>query len=151
MLHVVVPLIPAYRKRYPQVELELNSNEGIVDLLERCTDVAIRIGRLKDSSLHATLIGSSRIRVLASPDYLATHDTPKNVSDLMQHTLLGLNQPESLNEWPLLDAEGQPFHIRPTIRSSLALQGAGIACLSDFMTRNDRKEKNFNLYAASNA
>lgn len=152
MLHVVVPLIPAYRKRYPQVELELNSNEGIVDLLERRTDVAIRIGRLKDSSLHATLIGSSRIRVLASPDYLATHGTPKNVSDLMQHTLLGFNQPESLNEWPLLDAEGQPFHIRPTIRSSsgetlrqLALQGAGIACLSDFMTRNDRKEKKLQL------
>ena len=82
MLHVVVPLIPAYQKRYPQVELELNSNEGIVDLLERHTDVAIRIGRLKDSSLHATLIGSSRIRVLASPDYLAKHGTPKSVSDL---------------------------------------------------------------------
>jgi DNA-binding transcriptional LysR family regulator len=152
MLHVVVPLIPAYQKRYPQVELELNSNEGIVDLLERRTDVAIRIGRLKDSSLHATLIGSSRIRVLASPDYLAKHGTPKSVSDLTQHTLLGFNQPELLNEWPLLDAEGQPFHIRPTIRSSsgetlrqLALQRAGIACLSDFMTRSDRKEKKLQL------
>jgi DNA-binding transcriptional LysR family regulator len=46
MLHVIAPLVPGYRKRYPQVELELNSNEGNIDLLERRTDLAIRIGRL---------------------------------------------------------------------------------------------------------
>ncbi|MBF3542974.1 transcriptional regulator, partial [Burkholderia pseudomallei] len=37
-----------HRERFPRVELELNSNEGVIDLLERRTDVAIRIGRLKD-------------------------------------------------------------------------------------------------------
>ncbi|HEY1142210.1 MAG TPA: LysR substrate-binding domain-containing protein, partial [Lysobacter sp.] len=59
--------------------------------------------------------------------------------------LLGFSQPESLNLWPLLDDDGQPLHIRPEIRSSsgetlrqLALQGAGIVCLSDFMTSADR-------------
>lgn len=152
MLHVVVPLVAGYRKLYPQVELELNSNEGIIDLLERRTDVAIRIGRLKDSSLHATLIGNSRLRVLASPGYLAMHGTPKNVAGLTQHSLLGFNQPESLNEWPLLDTEGQPFHIQPTIWScsgetlrQLAIQDTGIACLSDFMTREDRKTKRLQL------
>lgn len=146
MLHVIAPLVPGYRKRYPQVELELNSNEGNIDLLERRTDLAIRIGRLKDSSLHAVLLGNSRVRVLASPGYLAEHGTPKRVADLASHALLGFSQLESLNEWPLLDADGQPLHVKPTVRSysgetlrQLALNDGGIVCLSDFMTRGDRK------------
>ncbi|MGE8687382.1 MAG: LysR substrate-binding domain-containing protein [Achromobacter sp.] len=146
MLHVVVPLVPGYCRRYPQVELELNSNEGNIDLLERRTDLAIRIGRLKDSSLHAVPLGSSRVRVLASPAYLEKHGTPKNVADLASHTLLGFSQLEALNEWPLLDASGQPLRIVPALKSfsgetlrQLALHGAGIVCLSDFMTRGDRE------------
>jgi len=146
MLHVIVPAVLAYRARYPQVSLELNSNEGIIDLLERRTDVAIRIGRLKDSTLHATPIGSSRIRVLASPAYLAAHGTPANVDDLARHVLLGFSQPESLNDWPLAGSDGETLHITPTVRSSsgetvrqLALADVGIACLSDFMTRDDRR------------
>lgn len=146
MLHVIVPLVPGYRKRYPKVELELNSNEGNIDLLERRTDLALRIGSLKDSSLHAVPIGRSRVRVLASPGYLAAHGTPKRVADLREHTLLGFSQLESLNDWPLEDADGQPLHIQPAIRSfsgetlrQLALNDAGIVCLSDFMTRADRQ------------
>uniref|UniRef100_UPI00286EF83F LysR substrate-binding domain-containing protein n=1 Tax=Paraburkholderia sp. TaxID=1926495 RepID=UPI00286EF83F len=95
MLHVIVPLVRGYRERYPQVELELNSNEGIIDLLERRTDVAIRIGRLKDSTLHSRLFGNSRVRVLATPEYLAARGRPTRVDDLEKHTLLGFNQPES--------------------------------------------------------
>ncbi|MFY3136861.1 LysR substrate-binding domain-containing protein [Achromobacter xylosoxidans] len=146
MLHVIVPLVPGYRQRYPKVELELNSNEGNIDLLERRTDLALRIGSLKDSSLHAVPIGRSRVRVLASPGYLAAHGTPKRVADLREHVLLGFSQLESLNEWPLEDADGQPLHIQPSIRSfsgetlrQLALNDAGIVCLSDFMTRADRQ------------
>ncbi|WP_233865339.1 LysR family transcriptional regulator [Paraburkholderia adhaesiva] len=145
MLHVIVPLVQGYCERYPQVELELNSNEGIIDLLERRTDVAIRIGRLKDSTLHSRLIGNSRLRVLASPAYLAAHGRPARVSDLEKHTLLGFNQPESLNVWPLTGGDGEPYRIEPDVWSSsgetlrqLALAGAGIACLSNFMTAQDR-------------
>ncbi|CAB3847161.1 HTH-type transcriptional regulator DmlR [Achromobacter pulmonis] len=146
MLHVIVPLVPGYRQRYPKVELELNSNEGNIDLLERRTDLALRIGNLKDSSLHAVPIGRSRVRVLASPGYLAAHGTPRRVADLSAHTLLGFSQLESLNEWPLADADGQPLHIQPALRAfngetlrQLALNDAGIVCLSDFMTRADRQ------------
>ncbi|KMJ90559.1 LysR family transcriptional regulator [Achromobacter xylosoxidans] len=146
MLHVIVPLVSGYRQRYPKVELELNSNEGNIDLLERRTDLALRIGSLKDSSLHAVPIGRSRVRVLASPGYLAAHGTPKRAADLREHSLLGFSQLESLNEWPLEDADGQPLHIQPSIRSfsgetlrQLALNDAGIVCLSDFMTRADRQ------------
>jgi len=146
MLHVIAPLVPGYRQRYPQVELELNSNEGNIDLLERRTDLAIRIGRLKDSSLHAVPLGHSRVRVLASPGYLAAHGTPRRVADLASHVLLGFSQLEALNEWPLLEADGQALHIKPQVRAfsgetlrQLALNDGGVVCLSDFMTRGDRE------------
>ncbi len=144
MLHAIVPAIAEYRARYPEVELELVSNEGYTDLLERRTDVALRIGRLKDSTLHARPMGSSRLRIMASPAYLKTHGKPRNVADLSSHVLLGFTQPETLNEWPLRSTEDASLHIRPSIRSSsgetlrqLALAGTGIACLSDFMTHTD--------------
>ncbi|WP_459614234.1 LysR substrate-binding domain-containing protein [Bordetella sp. 2513F-2] len=146
MLHVIVPVVPAYRARYPDVELELVSNEGYTDLIERRTDVALRIGRLKDSTLHARPMGSSRRRVLASPDYLAAHGKPRSVEDLAGHALLGFTEPESLNEWPLRAADGAALHVQPHIRCAsgetlrqLALAGAGIVCLSDFMSCNDRE------------
>lgn len=145
MLHVVVPLVRGYRERFPQVELELNSNEGIIDLLERRTDVAIRIGHLKDSTLHSRLIGHSRVRILASPAYLDAHGVPRTSKELGKHALLGFNQPESLNVWPILGVDGEPYRIEPAVRTSsgetlrqLALDGAGIVCLSDFMTAQDR-------------
>lgn len=145
MLHVLVPLIEGFRARYPDVELELNSNEGITDLIEKRTDVALRIGHLKDSTLHARLLGTSRIRVLASPAYLARHGVPALPAELAQHVLLGFTQPDTLNDWPLHDVDGSAMRIRPAIASSsgetlrqMALANLGIVCLSDFMTREDR-------------
>ena len=146
MLHVLVPLVEGFRERYPEVELELNSNEGIIDLIEKRTDVAFRIGVLKDSTLHARPIGVSRVRVLASPAYLKRHGKPANPGQLARHALLGFTQPEALNDWPLRDAAGNTLRIQPTIASSsgetlrhMALAGLGIVCLSDFMTREDRR------------
>ncbi|MBB4128268.1 DNA-binding transcriptional LysR family regulator [Xanthomonas translucens] len=147
MLHAIVPHVAGYRARYPDVALELTSNDGIIDLLERRTDLAIRIGALRDSSLHARALGSSRVRVLASPDYLARRGVPRRVDALAGHELLGFTQPESLNEWPLRGSNGAALHIHPTLACSsgetlrqLALAGEGIVCLSDFMTAADRRD-----------
>lgn len=148
MLHAVVPLVPAFRKAYPQITLELDTDELNIDLLERRTDVAIRIGHLRDSTLHARPLCTSRIRVLASPAYLQTQGRPRSVQELSDpalHTLLGFTQPESLNRWPLRGAHGDEWPVVPQITASsgetlrqLALQGVGIVCLSDFMTTSDR-------------
>ncbi len=147
MLHVLVPLLEGFRARYPEVILELHSNEGITDLIEKRTDVAFRIGTLKDSSLHARAIGSSRLRVLASPEYLRSHGTPEHPAQLAGHVLLGFSQPEALNDWPLRHADGRILHVEPAIATSsgetlrqMALAGLGMVCLSDFMTRQDRHE-----------
>ena len=146
MLHVIVPLAPAFRQQFPQIELELNTNDLVIDLLEQDTDVAIRIGALRDSTLHARPLGHHSLRVLASPAYLKAHGRPTQVGHLAQHSLLGFAQPVSLNHWPLRGPQGDSLQITPALHASsgetlrqLALAGAGIVCLADFMTAHDRQ------------
>ncbi|GLS84949.1 LysR family transcriptional regulator [Paraferrimonas haliotis] len=140
VLHQLVPLVAEFGCQYPEIELELTSNEGFVDLIEKRTDVAIRIGPLADSTLHAKPLGTSRLHIVASPDYLAKHGTPLLESDLIRHKLIGFTEPKTLNYWPLSGKK----EIQPSISSSsgetvrkLALLGNGIACLSGFMINKD--------------
>ncbi|MCH8857841.1 MAG: LysR family transcriptional regulator [Proteobacteria bacterium] len=145
MLHAIVPLMPAFRRAYPQITLELDTDELNIDLIERRTDIAIRIGMLTDSTLHARPLGSSRLRVLASPAYLAARGRPKTVASLAEHELIGFTQPEALNQWPLRGPHGDAWQVTPTLTASsgetlrqLALQGLGLVCLADFMADADR-------------
>ncbi|AET91259.1 LysR family transcriptional regulator [Burkholderia sp. YI23] len=148
VLHCIVPHVQAFAALYPEITLELTSNERIVDLLEQRVDIAIRIGALQDSTLRARALGSSRLRVLASPAYLAEHGEPRDIDELMRARLIGFTAPESLNDWPLADTRdgrGASFvSIRAAIAASsgetirqLALDGGGIACLAEFMTAAD--------------
>lgn len=145
MLHAIVPLVPEFSALYPRISLELNTDELNVDLLRQRTDIAIRIGALRDSTLHARPLCASRLRVLASPAYLAQHGRPKRVADLAQHALIGNSQLPSLNHWPLRGAHGDSYPAQVAVSASsgetmrqLALAGAGIVCLADFMTEADR-------------
>lgn len=142
--HLVAPLVADFLDEYPQVSLELTSGETVVDLIEEKVDVAIRIGILPDSSLNARLLGRSRIRVLAAPAYLERHGRPDAPADLARHRLLGFTAPASLNTWPLRDGSQEGVLARPQVTASsgetlrhLALGGAGIASLSDFLTGAD--------------
>lgn len=145
MHHVIVPLIGDFRTLYPEIELELHTSDQIIDLIEQRTDVAIRIGTLRDSTLHARVLFDSRLRLLASPAYLKARGKPKDVDSLSAHSLLGFTQPETLNQWPLRNNTSNTLRIEPSVRASsgetilkLALAGEGIACLADFMTQSDR-------------
>jgi DNA-binding transcriptional LysR family regulator len=140
MLHGIVPYIAEFRDLYPQIQLELNS----IDLLEQSTDIAIRIGALADSTLHARSLGCTPLHILASPGYLKQYGTPTTVAELADHTLLGFTQTETLNHWPLRHVEGDRWLIQPGVAASsgetlrhLALEGQGICCLSNFMTYDD--------------
>ena len=146
MLHVLVPRLADFRAQYPQIELELNTSDDLIDLIEQRTDLAIRIGSLRDSSLHARRLGSYALRVLASPAYLKAHGKPRTIDELRTHSLIGFTQPDSLNRWPLRHAEEAHYEITPSLRASsgetirqLALAGHGIVCLADFMTETDRQ------------
>ncbi|AMP06283.1 LysR family transcriptional regulator [Collimonas pratensis] len=144
MLHCVVPHIAEFRSNYPDITLELTSNDQNIDLLEQRTDIAIRHGALQDSMLHARRLGASALHIVASPGYLRQHGTPADADELKQHQLLGFTQPESLNIWPLRHQQDEQLGINPTLLASggetirqLALHGLGIACLSAFMVRED--------------
>ncbi|PBJ83896.1 LysR family transcriptional regulator [Lysobacteraceae bacterium NML93-0399] len=146
LLHVLVPRMAAFRAAYPRITLELTSSDRFIDLVEQRTDIAIRVGALKDSSLVARHLLDSRLRILASPRYLDVHGMPASMADLDAHTLLGFAGLPHLNAWPLADASGAPLEISPAIAASsgetvraLAVAGAGIACLSDFTTAHDRE------------
>lgn len=145
MLHAIVPLVPEFSALFPRISLELNTDDLNVDLLAQRTDIAIRIGPLRDSTLHARPLCSSRLRVLASPAYLEAHGKPKRVADLAGHRLIGNSQLPTLNQWPLRGPLGDSHAITPTTSASsgetmrqLALAGVGIVCLADFMTGADR-------------
>jgi len=140
VLHQLVPLIHSFKKSFPDIQLEITSNEGFVDLLEKRTDLAIRIGKLNDSTLHARSLGKSLLYMVASPEYLATRGIPRKVSDLSNHDLLGFTGSKILNRWPLAGID----YIEPNMTASsgetvrqLALTGNGIACLSGFMISED--------------
>lgn len=145
MLHVIVPLVAEFRQRFPQIQLELNTDDIMIDLLEQQTDIAIRVGELRDSTLRARVLGSSATRLVASPGYLQQHGTPVNVEALSAHQRLGFSQLDAHNVWPVWQREGEFLQVKPTLLASsgetlrqLALAGQGIARLSDFVTREDR-------------
>ncbi len=141
LTRVIAPLMPLFSEQYPQITLEITNFEGVTNLLEKKTDVAFRIGQLKDSSLNATLIGYSQKRLLASPAYLSKYGMPNTIDDLHHHRLLGFTTPETLNIWPINKADGTPLKITPDMSASsgevlfqLALQGCGILLSSDFVS-----------------
>ncbi|BCQ43186.1 hypothetical protein ERHA55_07130 [Erwinia rhapontici] len=112
MLHVIVPLMPEFSRRYPLIQLELNTDEVVIDLLEQQTDIAIRIGELRDSTMHARALGCSRLRLMASPGYLEEHGVPQSVADMVEnHRLLGFCNLDQHNIWPVWRVEGSFYRL----------------------------------------
>ncbi|OTG85086.1 LysR family transcriptional regulator [Acinetobacter sp. ANC 4648] len=147
VLHVIVPLLHEFTQLYPNIEIELNSSDQIIDLLEHKTDVAIRFGQLNDSSLHAKLLCKSRLYIVASPDYLERHGYPQSPKDLLNHAQIGFSKVAHLNTWPIYVDEEQ-LTIHPKIKASngetvrqMALDGLGITCLSAFLVHRDIQQK----------
>lgn len=116
MLHAIVPHIEEFRRLYPDIQLELNSNDLIIDLLEQSTDIAIRIGTLTDSTLHARALGCSPLHILASPAYLKRHGTPTSVAELAEHALLGFAQNEGVRILEDFLAQHLPLALIPEKR-----------------------------------
>jgi DNA-binding transcriptional LysR family regulator len=82
-------LVAQFHQKQPGVTIELGLNDRFVDLLEERWDVAIRIGRLADSSLIARKLTNVRLSLCAAPSYLARKGRPARVEDLAQHDCLG--------------------------------------------------------------
>jgi DNA-binding transcriptional LysR family regulator len=83
-LHIV-PRLPAFLERHPELELELVLDDRNIDLVEEGIDVALRMGELADSNMTARRIGEARRRVLATPAYFERHGMPQEPADLLAH------------------------------------------------------------------
>lgn len=98
-----------FQATYPNIQLEFISNESIIDFIEKRTDIAIRIGQLADSNLHAKILGNSKLHIVASPSYLNQYGIPENVMQLKEHRIIGFANSLNLNNWYLKT----PLTLRP--------------------------------------
>ena len=82
-------IVSSFLTKYPEVQVEVHMTNRLVDMVDEGFDVAIRGGVLKDSSLIARKLGSSRRMMVGSPAYLKANGTPSSASDLPKHAVLG--------------------------------------------------------------
>jgi DNA-binding transcriptional LysR family regulator len=136
--HLLGPMIGVFLERYPQVQLDLLPTDRVVDIVEERIDVAIRIGRIADTSFLARKIGEDKRVICAAPSYLARHGTPRWPEDLLRHTCIVSRERPYLNRWQFrvdgkmleLDVDGRIAVGDGELQLQLALQGLGIVRLT---------------------
>ena len=121
--------------------------DAVIDLLEERTDVVVRAGPLKNSSLVARKLGSTPMTIVAAPTYLERYGKPRTVGELEGHNRLGFGYSRAIEGWPFV-VNGEAIMV-PTVGRvqasdgealrHLALAGAGLARLAAFTVREDIK------------
>jgi DNA-binding transcriptional LysR family regulator len=141
----LAPAIPEFLERYPEVEIEMSMTDRFVDLIEEGYDVAVRIGRLAESSLIARRIAPIRNAVCGTPQYFEAHGTPKTPDDLVDHRCLIYTYPMPHEVWRFTGADRDyavpvtgNFRVNngDALRAA-ALRGLGIAILPTFIVGGD--------------
>jgi DNA-binding transcriptional LysR family regulator len=140
---LIMPTLSGFMHKYPDIALEIDLSERMVDIIEEGFDAVIRTGTQHDSRLSARRLGSSRQVVVASPDYLARHGTPVHPRELAQHQCLLHKFPATgrLERWAFNLPPGEP---EPALKERLTcstieaithalLHGEGIAFLPTFI------------------
>ena len=144
-MRYLMPLIPLFMARNPQVTLDVVLTDTVVDLMQERADVAIRVGPLRESSLMARKLGSSRMAVVASPEYLKRHGVPATPDDLAGHQSIGWSFFRTVTGWPFKRGGSIETLMPPPVsRASdgevarmLALGGVGLARLALFHVGTD--------------
>ncbi|HEY2105236.1 MAG TPA: substrate binding domain-containing protein, partial [Candidatus Binataceae bacterium] len=129
-----------FLERYPKIRVELLSSQGIVDLVERGLDLAVRVGRLSDSSLIARRVGNLVTGLFASREYVARHGRPRRPADLARHNCVLFRGQDGKDTWLLRDGDREyPVEVTgslevddiPSIHHAVAA-GIGIGIISFF-------------------
>ncbi len=132
----IAPLVNDFVLRYPELQVHMNLTNQKLDLVAGGYDLAIRLGKLEDSSMMARRLSSRTLYVCASPAYLANYGVPHSLSELDQHNCLQGN----LDYWRFQE-RGKPQTVR--IKGSImcdsgwalldaAHKGIGIVQLPDY-------------------
>lgn len=147
---LLTPVMAEFMRAWPEVQLELDFSDRLVDIIDEGFDAVIRTGAPSDSRLMARNVGRFRMKIVASPDYLAQYGTPQRPEDLAAHHCLHQRSPNTgkIRPWPLVTADGAGKLALPERMSAtavdplieLALRGFGIACLPPFAIRRELAE-----------
>lgn len=144
----VLPLVPEFLARYPELRLHLEVTDRSVDLVEEGVDVAIRFTeQLSDPSLVARRLAVNRRIVCAAPPYIEARGEPQKPEDLLKHNCLTLYTVSTFNEWEFEGPEGKRvLHVSGSFETNsadalyhAALAGLGIARLSTYLVGPDLK------------
>ena len=138
-LHQLAPALPRFLARYPEMEIDININDRVIDLVDEGVDVAIRSGVLRDSSLTARKICDMQRVICASPAYLKKHGTPRSPQDLLNHNCISISAAPQLRRWPFTTRSGiETIEVKGNVSANnaetllqLAATGVGIIRLSD--------------------
>lgn len=141
----LLPILPRFAARYPDVTVDLALSDTIVDLVEERADIAIRIGPLRDTRLRAKKLGHSRMVLVASPDYLARRGMPLTPEDLDAHDCLRFSFRRSVDSWPFRiggkmvqrPVHGSFFGNSGEVVRQMAVAGGGIARHGRFHVAQD--------------
>jgi DNA-binding transcriptional LysR family regulator len=136
--HQLAPVLSEFLARYPLVQFELLPTDRVIDMVEEGIDVALRIGRLADTSFMARKIGEDKRLICAAPSYLARHGTPQRPEDLRRHNCIVSRDHAYLNRWSFkvdrqvveIDVRGRVAVTEGEAQMQLALQGIGIVRLT---------------------
>ena len=131
----VMPVVVEFLETYPDIRVDLQATDRVVNLTQEHVDLALRVGELPDSSLIATRVGLLRQMVCASPAYLKRRGTPKKPADLAKHDCIANKYFAFGEEWPFrIGGKLQTMQVpaRLSVNSSdgalvAAVAGAGIA------------------------
>lgn len=138
----VVPRLPGFLAAYPKIRLHLSLSDTVANLLEDNFDVAIRMGRLQDSSLTSRRLCNLQRVVVAAPEYLAMHGTPVTPQGLDRHNCLLWQAPmDHLNRWPfMINGKRQDIAVHGNFRSSdgttlfqMCAAGVGVMRLAEHL------------------
>jgi DNA-binding transcriptional LysR family regulator len=145
-LRWVAPLLPAFFRRYPEVQIDLHLSDATVDLVGDGFDAALRIAVLPDSSLVARKLSPVARLVVAAPAYLERHGTPTHPAELHAHACLGYAYRARSDTWQFRNAAGEEAGVRPRgpLRVTNAdamlptvLAGLAICELPEFIAADD--------------
>jgi LysR family transcriptional regulator for bpeEF and oprC len=142
---VIVPALPGFFARYPDIEIQLGSSERRADLIEEGIDCAVWSGELEDSRLIARRVGQLYFGTCASPGYLAAHGHPSHPDDLSRHRCINHFSARSGRNFDWTFAKGGN-RIQATLRGHIALDdensyvtaaeaGLGIAQIPAFVLK----------------
>jgi DNA-binding transcriptional LysR family regulator len=141
---VVTPLVLRYMGLHPEVTIDLAFDDRYVNLVEQGVDLAIRMGRMADSSLGARYLGSNPWLMVAAPAYLRDRGVPHTTADLASHACLVYSSVQGDDRWSLTTPEGveQAVPVRGPLRSNnlsavlaAARAGLGLAVLPWYVAR----------------